>query len=128
MRKPATKTTHILLPSFLRRVHKAYALKAKIRSVGCQLNRIGRSRNWRLEASSQQLNDVRLMIESSGEDSWLWLSKKLKQENDKLTHDTILAIAHMNPGITVNELIAKTDCTVSEARQIIDELEWMYDD
>ena len=119
------KEITIVLPSFLRRVMKAYALKAKMRAIGCQLNRIGRSRNWRLIATAEQINQVVHFIESEGEDSWLWLAKKLRQENDKLSHEHLLFIAKKNDNITVNELMSLTDCTVAEARKVIDELEWL---
>ncbi len=121
------KKLTIILPSFLRRVLRAYALKAQIRSFGCELSRIGRSRNWQISASPEQINEVILFIEQSDEDSWQWLAKKLKQDNQKLSHQHLLNIAKKNSGITINELIAKTDCTVLEARQVIDELEWLED-
>lgn len=121
------KTTTIVLPSFLRRVLRAYALKAEIRRVGCELQRIGRSRNWRLEGTTEQFYQIVEFIEEAHEDSWLWLAKKLKQESEKLSHDHLLFIAKKNSGITVNELMAKTDCTVAEARKVIDELEWLED-
>ncbi len=119
------KLTTITLPSFLRRVMKAYKLKAQIRDIGCDLTRIGRSRNWQLTASAEQINDIALLIEQSEEDSWLWLAKHLRTKNQQLTRSTLLAIAQKNPGITVNELMAKTDCTIADARKIIDELEWI---
>ena len=119
-----SKLITITLPSFLRRVLKAYALKAQIRQLGCQLNRIGRSRNWQLVASTKQINDVILLIESANEDSWLWLAKYLRDQHKQLSYDAILAIAKHQPSISVNELMAKTDCTIEQARRVIDELEW----
>ena len=120
-----SKVATITLPSFLRRIMKAYLLKAHIRALGCQLTRIGRSRNWQLKASSEQINDVVLLIEQSNEQSWLWLAKHLRTKNQQLTHETLLSIARKNQGITVNDLMAKTDCTVADARKVIDELEWL---
>ncbi len=119
------KKVTIILPSFLRRVLKAYALKGQIRALGCELSRIGRSRNWHLTASPEQINSVIALIEAANEDSWLWVAKKLRQDNQKLSHQHLLNIAKKNSGITINELIAKTDCTVVEARKVIDELEWI---
>ncbi|GLX79997.1 ribosome recycling factor Rrf [Thalassotalea insulae] len=121
------KQLTIILPSFLRRVLRAYALKAEIRALGCELSRVGRSRNWQLTASPEQINEVILLIEQSNEDSWQWVAKKLSQDNQKLSHQHLLNIAKKNNGITINELIAKTDCTVLEARKVIDELEWLED-
>ncbi|GAA6205303.1 MULTISPECIES: ribosome recycling factor family protein [Thalassotalea] len=119
-----TKTTTITLPSFLRRVMKAYAIKAIIREAGCELARIGRSRNWRLTATPEEIHQVISLIESQGEDSWLWVAKKLKQDGQQFSHRLLVDIAKKNTGITVNELMAKTDCTVIQARKVIDEIEW----
>ncbi|WP_258872206.1 ribosome recycling factor family protein [Thalassotalea euphylliae] len=115
----------IVLPSFLRKTMKAYALKAAIRECGCELNRIGRSRNWRLIADKYQLQDIIDFIEANDEQSWLWLAKHLKAQQETLTHDDLVFIAKQNTGITVNQLIAKTDCTAAQARRVIDELEFL---
>ena len=119
-----TKTTTITLPSFLRRVMKAYAIKAIIRDAGCELARIGRSRNWQLTATPEEIHHVISAIESQDEESWLWVAKKLKQDGQQFSHSLLVDIAKKNDGITVNELMAKTDCTVIQARKVIDEIEW----
>jgi len=121
------KTVTIILPSFLRRVMKAYALKAKLRALGCELARIGRSRNWQITAPPEIINDAVTLIEESNETTWLWVATKLRKENQQLGHQHLISIAKKNSGITINELMAKTDCTVAEARKAIDELEWMDD-
>jgi len=120
----ALKATKITLPSFLRRVMKAYAIKANIRIVGCELSRIGRSRNWQLTATPEQILAIINMIEESNEDSWLWVAKKLKQDGQHFSHSLLVNLAKRNVGITINELMAKTDCTIAEARIVIDEIEW----
>lgn len=122
--KITPKQTKIILPSFLRRVLKAYALKSSIREIGCELSRIGRSRNWQLTATEEQILAIVTYIEGANEDSWLWLAKKLKQDGEHFSHSVLLSLAKKNPGITVNELMAKTDCTVAQARKVIDEIEW----
>ena len=116
--------TPITLPSFLRKTLKAYALKAEIRALGCELHRIGRSRNWQLKASFEQIEAIIVFIEQSEEKSWYWLANHLRKQYQMLSHDCLLKIAKQKPGITVNELMARTDCTIAQARQIIDELEW----
>jgi len=103
---------------------KAYAIKANIREIGCDLSRIGRSRNWQLTATPEQILAIIDMIEESNEDSWLWLAKKLKKDGQHFSHCLLVDIAKKNTGITVNELMAKTDCTVAAARTVIDEIEW----
>lgn len=115
----------ITLPSFLRRSLQAYLLKAKIRALGGKLTRIGRSRNWQLVANAEQINDIVLFIEQSEQESWLWLAKHLRQQNQQLCYQSLLNIAKKNAGISVNELMAKTDCTIAEARKVLDDLEWL---
>ena len=114
----------IILPSFLRKSLKAYALKALMRNHGCTLNRIGRSRNWQLNATTEQLTHVIDDIIASDEPSWQWLVKKLNGHVEYTTHESLMNLAKRTPNITVNELMAKANCTIAQARQIIDELEW----
>jgi len=117
-------TVQIILPSFLRRVMRAYAIKALMRSTGCELNRIGRSRNWQLKATLEQLEQITQLIESSEEETWQWVALLIQKQHQSYTYDSLIRIAKNKPGITVNELVSKTDCTVAEARKIIDEIEW----
>ncbi len=102
---------------------KAYVLKAHIRQQGCELHRIGRSRNWQLKANFEQLQTIIAFIEISDEASWLWLAKLLRNEYKHLTHNELVKIASTLEDITVSALIARSDCTIAQARAIIDELE-----
>lgn len=113
----------IKLPSFLRRTLKAYALKAYIRKLGCELTRIGRSRNWQLKANFEQVQAIILFIDNEQEESWLWLAKLLRKEYKDFTHTTLLALAQRMPKLTIAALMAQTDCTLAQARKILDELE-----
>ena len=117
------KTVIISLPSFLRRALKAHELKAYIKQQGCELNRIGRSRNWQLKANFEQLQNIIAFVELANEPSWLWLAKLLRNEYKHLTHDELIKIASTLSDITISALIARTDCTIAQARTIIDELE-----
>lgn len=117
------KENSITLPSFLRRTLKAYALKAHIRHQGCELKRIGRSRNWLLKANFEQLQSIITFIETSDEPSWLWLAKHLKNQYKDLSHEELLRIATSIKNVTISALIARSDCTLAQARQIIDEIE-----
>ena len=117
------KTIFITLPSFLRRVMKAYVLKAHIRSVESQLCRIGRSRNWQLKVFRHNIPLIIEKLEADNEPSWAWLVKLLREQNESLSHNEMLTIAKKSNGITVNELVHKTDCTLAQARRVIDELE-----
>ncbi|TWX68149.1 ribosome recycling factor family protein [Colwellia sp. C1TZA3] len=124
MKTPKNHIHYIALPSFLRRVLKAYALKILIREQGCELNRIGRSRNWQLKATFQQLEQTISQIEQSEETSWQWLATHLLKQRKNLGFDMLLIIAEKKPGITVSELVQRTDCTIAEARRVIDILEF----
>lgn len=124
MRTSKTNIPIIVLPSFLRRVMKAYALKSLIRSQGCELSRIGRSRNWQLKATFEQLEQTISQIEASEESSWQWLAKHLLKQRTNLGFDVLLSIAKKKSDITVSELMARTDCTIAEARQVIDIIEF----
>jgi len=113
----------INLPSFLRRTMKAYALKAKVREVGCLLTRIGRSRNWQIKANMSQIQSIVTFIEQDGEPSWLWLAKLLRKEYQHLSHEALISLANRQKNITVASLMSQTDCTIAQARKVIDELE-----
>ena len=117
------KNYSITLNSFLRRTIKAYALKAHIRDQGCELKRIGRSRHWLLTANFNQMQAIITFIASSNEPSWLWLIKLLRNEYQHLNHDELVRIASSIPKITLNALMAKSDCTLAQARKVIDDLE-----
>lgn len=124
MKTLKNNTPYITLPSFLRRVIKAYALKSLIRAQGCELNRIGRSRNWQLKATFEQLEATVSLIEQSEEASWLWVAAHISKQSKNLGFDMLLTIAQKKPGITISELMQRTDCTIAEARKVIDVLEF----
>lgn len=117
------KINAVTLPSFLRRTMKAYALKAHIRQQGCELHRIGRSRNWQIKANFTQLQSIIAFIDLSDEPSWQWLTKLLRSQYQHLSHTELLRVAKTLEEITVSALIGRTDCTITQARQVIDELE-----
>lgn len=124
MKTPKNNIPYITLSSFLRRVLKAYALKSLIRAQGCELNRIGRSRNWQLKATFEQLEQTVSLIEQSEEASWQWVAIHISKQRKNLGLDMLLIIAKKKPGITISELMQRTDCTIAEARTVIDILEF----
>lgn len=117
-------TPYVALPSFIRRIDKADKLKSLIRAQGCELNRIGRSRHWRLNASFEQIEAVISAIEVSKEASWQWLVIHLTKQHKDLSFDMLLSIAKKKPTITLSELMLRTDCTIAEARKVIDTIEF----
>ena len=114
----------ITLNGFVRRTLNTYKLKLGIKATGATLTRKGRSRNWQLEANSEQIGDIIRLISESGEDSWLWVGKKLSENKPKLAREQLKEIAKRDPSMTVNRLIALTDCSISDARIVLDEIEW----
>lgn len=102
---------------------KAYALKAEIRKLGCTLQRKGRSRHWILSATFEQLEQVVEFVSTSEEPTWQWVAKYISEQKKNLSHHELFNIAKKQSGISINQLMARTDCTIAEARLVIDELE-----
>ena len=103
---------------------RAFELKSLIRESGCELSRIGRSRNWRLSADREQLSEIIDVISNSDEPTWQWLVALISKERGSFTHAELVALVVRNPSITVNELVNMANCTLAEARKAIDEFEW----
>ncbi|MBL4910695.1 MAG: hypothetical protein JKX78_11880 [Alteromonadaceae bacterium] len=122
-KKKQNKSKPIILSSFLRRSLNAYALKSLIRATGSELSRIGRSRNWRLIATQQQLQQIINLLADSNEPSWQWLAPFLTKQKLQISYQDLITLIKLNPYISVNELLAKTDCTLTQARKALDEME-----
>ena len=117
--------TKIILNAFVRKCFDAYLLKAIIRDSGAHLSRKGRSRNWMLIADAKQISHIVEEVENAQQPSWLWFSTLLRQQRQSLTQQELLALVKRNPSISTNQLIALTDCTLAQAREVLDEAEWM---
>ncbi|TRX57318.1 hypothetical protein FNN08_07425 [Thalassomonas sp. M1454] len=124
LRSILSSVRHILLPSFLRKALRAYELKSLVRESGCELCRIGRSRNWRLSATREQMTKIIELVRASEEPTWQWIVKLLEQQRGDLTQAEIMNFVVRNPDITVNELVILADCTIAEARKAIDAYEF----
>ena len=114
----------ITLNSFVRRTDHTQALKNLIRNSGAQLQRKGRSRNWELEVSSEQAIQLRNAIEASREVTWHWIEKALTAHVPALTLSQVNTIAQQHWPVTVTQLTILTNCTMAEARAVIDSIEW----
>ncbi|MCG7550520.1 ribosome recycling factor family protein [Pseudoalteromonas sp. Of7M-16] len=114
----------IQLNSFVRRVERADKLKALIKSSGAQLNRKGRSRHWRIQGDWSQLELIIQQIQQYDEPSWQWIVEKLRCHKPKSSLEGLVSIVKHNPTITLQQLIAQTDCTLVEARKAFDEVAW----
>jgi len=118
------KLITITLNGLVRRTLNTDSLKVGIKSTGAKLSRKGRSRNWTLQANSEQVRQIIELISQSGEDSWRWLTKKLIEERPKLNHQELRKIAIKDPSMTITQLTSLTDCTLLDARIVLDDIEW----
>ena len=120
-----SEQVQINLLSFQRKTIDSYLLKAHIRSTGAVLMRRGRSRNWILQANTEQFGQIINLIEAAQQPSWLWLVKVLSKQHQQLSQDQLLKIVKRNPSITLNSLITLTNCTREQGRVVLDMFEWL---
>ncbi len=113
-----------LLNSFVRRCSAADQLKTTIKQSGASLTRKGRSRNWLLIITPSQKKHLCSAIYQANQPSWLWLIKRLNDSAAPACASDIKQAALDNPGITVSQLVNLTSCTLAEARNVLDEIEW----
>ena len=114
----------IILNGFVKRTMNTDTLKEGIKSTGAKLSRKGRSRNWLLQADHNQIRKITTFIYQADESSWLWLSKKMNDEKPQLNPDELRILAKRNLTMSVSQFVSLTDCSVSEARKVLDEVEW----
>lgn len=109
----------IQLNSFVRRVDDKERILALALKEECRLKRIRRSRHWQLSGTELQLNHFKAGLIDIA-DYWI------KQAVEKALPKKQLSLQECllsQPNITVNQLVAETECTVAEARQAIDQFE-----
>ncbi|KZN55543.1 ribosome recycling factor family protein [Pseudoalteromonas luteoviolacea] len=114
----------IQLNSFVRRIEQANEFKALIKSSGAQLTRKGRSRNWRLRGTWSQFEFIIYHAQVREEPSWQWVIEQLNNFKPKPNMEDLVTIIKLNPTITLQQLVTKTDCTVAEARKAFDIVAW----
>ncbi len=114
----------IPLNSFVRRINKPDILKAVIKNSGARLTRVGRSRNWKISADLTQVEAILHQAQAEEEPSWQWFITQLSQYKPQLTVIDLVNIIKNEPLITLNQLMAKTDCSTSDARAAMDKVEW----
>jgi hypothetical protein len=117
--------TKIMLNAFVRKCFDTYLLKTIIRDSGAHLSRKGRSRNWMLIADANQISHIVDAVEASEQMSWQWFAKLLREQRQSLTQQELLNLVKLNPAISTNQLIQLTDCTLAQAREVLDQAEWL---
>jgi len=114
----------IPLNSFVRRTQDHKQLKALVLGTGALLKRKGRSRNWILKADWSQISEILTNVQLAEEPSWQWFINELQKHKPQLSVNELVELIKLQPLITLNQLIAKTDCTLAQAREAIDIVEW----
>jgi len=114
----------IPLNSFVRRTQDHKQLKALVLGTGAMLKRKGRSRNWILKADWSQISEILNNVQLTDEPSWYWFIKELQKHKPQLSIEELVELVKQKPLITLNQLIEKTDCTLAQAREAIDIVEW----
>ena len=117
---------NITLNGFVRRTLSTEALKQGIRATGATLSRKGRSRNWHLLADHDQIRKISTLIYQSEENSWLWVAKKMNDDKPPLSWSELRTIVKGNPTMSVSQIVSLTGCSLSDARKVLDEVEWDY--
>lgn len=124
-KKSSQNLTPIPIRALAGRTVETFALKALIRDTGAVLTRKGRSSNWLLFADKEQMSQIVSDIEQSEQQSWQWLAKLIREKYSQYSFDELRNLVSRNPNITVNQLVAMTDCTLADARRVIDdEMDW----
>ena len=125
-KKTAQKTTNNIAPIAVRalagRTVDTFAVKALIRETGAVLTRKGRSSNWLLFADKAQMREIVSQVEQSDQPSWQWLAKLIREKSQLYSYNELLNLVTRNPAITIKQLVAMTDCTVTEARKVMDDV------
>lgn len=109
----------IQLNSFVRRVDDKERVIALAVSEKCSLKRIRRSRHWQLSGTELQLTHFKAGLTDIA-DYWIKLAIEKALPKKQLSLQECLI---SQPNITINQLVAMTECTVAEARQAIDQFE-----
>ncbi len=109
----------IKLNNFLHRIDcKATMIDLSIQH-GCSLKRIRRSKNWLLTGNPSQLAEISAKLQQK---KTLWITQAINQALPTPSYNLSL-IMKSHPTMTVNQLMAKTGCTITEARSAIDSAE-----
>jgi len=112
------------LNSLVRRTEHTDELKRLLKSADAVLIRKGRSRNWVLTVDIQCLSSLISLIDGANEDSWRWVSTLLNEKKPSWSREQLLEFVRDNRSISLAELVSITDCSRSEARKVLDQLEW----
>lgn len=119
------KVITIALPSLIHRIGGEQTKKARSLAdeFNCKLSRVRRSRNWQISGLAPNQAAFCKHIKSQTPEPMAYLIRKLdeglEKHKDKLEPEEarLKRIIEENPNITLNELMAQTNCSISEARK-----------
>ncbi|ASK55265.1 ribosome recycling factor family protein [Vibrio tarriae] len=114
----------VMLPSLIHRIGSdtIKRLKPQAQSLGCELKRIRRSRNWQLVGEAISVQHFVTQIKPTEYQDAEYLIRKLemamKQHSDKLEplEVKLQRLITQNPSITLAELMVATQCSLVQAR------------
>ncbi|MDG3087897.1 ribosome recycling factor family protein [Vibrio hannami] len=119
------KAITIALPSLIHRIGGEQAKRARslAENYHCKLSRVRRSRNWQITGLAIKQSEFCEHIKSTEPETMAFLVRKLEEglerHKDKLEpkEERLRRIITENPNITLNELMAMTNCSISETRK-----------
>ncbi len=114
------------LPSLIHRLgrDKVNTAKGYAAESHCELKRIRRSRNWQINGNPENLRCVSNTLKVAHPDEMNYLVSKIEQQlakSDKQPETTQQKLTRLlleNPDMTLTELMAETNCSISEARRV----------
>lgn len=123
-KKTKSELPYIALPSLIHRIggeNCKYA-KAVAAQHQCELKRIRRSRHWQIMGNSANLALLASTLQTEENQAFDYLINKIQISllalNNKSESKTeqLVSLMKQQPDITLNELMATTNCTMAEAR------------
>lgn len=114
----------ISLPSLIHRIGGEHAKRAKMIAMEkkCELKRVRRSRNWMVTGDALDLNCFLEHIKSEEPEVLRFVINKMEvglaAHQDKLEplEAKLIRLVIENPNVTLAELMAETNCSISQAR------------
>ena len=119
MQNHTSELLAVKLNNFIHRIDCKASIIEFITQHYCSIKRIRRSKNWQLTGTQAQLIEL---SEALQKDKTGWIADAIDKALPTPSFDLALIIKS-TPTITVNQLIAKTGCSLVEARSAMDTAE-----
>lgn len=109
----------VKLNNFIHRIDCKASIIELFTQHHCSVKRIRRSKNWQLTGTQAQLTELSDILQK---DKTAWIADAIDKALPTPSFNLALIIKS-TPTITVNQLMAKTGCSLVEARSAIDTAE-----